>query len=52
MLLFFLGQFLNLAHQGVSKLRSESFLSGNLDVKGNVLILLESLDRDVVKGIR
>ena len=51
-LLLFLGQFPDLAEQGVPKFRSEALPPGDLDVKGNVIILLESLERNVVKGIR
>jgi hypothetical protein len=51
-LLLFLGQFLNLAKQGVSKFRPETLPPGDLDIKGNMIILLESFDRNVVKGIR
>ena len=50
-LLLFLGQFPDLAEQGVPKFRAEALPPGDLDVKGNVIILLESLDRNVVKGI-
>jgi len=51
-LLLFLGQFLDLALQGVPKFRPETLPPGDLDVKGDVIVLLESLDRNVVKGIR
>lgn len=51
-LLLFLGQFLDLALQGVPKFRPETLPPGDFDVKGNVILLLECLDRYVVKGIR
>ena len=51
-LLLFLGQFPDLAKQGVPKFRPEALPPGDLDVKGNVIILLESLERNVMEGIR
>ena len=52
MLIFFLREFPDLTHQGIPKLRPKPLPSGNLHVKRNVIVLLKSLEGDVVKGIR
>ena len=52
MLIFFLREFPDLTHQGIPKLRPKPLPPGNLHVKRNVIVLLKSLEGDVVKGIR
>jgi hypothetical protein len=44
-------QLLDLAHQGIPELRPKSFPPGDLHVKRDMIVLLESLERNVVKGI-
>ena len=50
-LLIFLGHFPDLAFQCVPKFRSEALPPSDLDVKGNVVVLLEGLERNVVERI-
>ena len=49
--ILFPGQLLDLAHQGIPELGPEAFPSGDFHVKRDVIVLFESLERNVVKGI-